>query len=60
MIQRISDEAIEFCLKHERNYSYTMVDMARDLKDARTRIAELERLSASQSEAMDMMDRGAL
>lgn len=29
-----------------------------DLADARTRLSEMERLSASQAEALDMMDRG--
>ena len=35
-------------------------DLCDEIVRLRTRIAELERLSASQSEAMDMMDRGAL
>lgn len=35
-------------------------DLALDLKEARARIAELERFSASQEEALGLMERGKL
>lgn len=35
-------------------------DLALDLRDARARIAELEKLSASQEEALSLADRGKL
>lgn len=37
-----------------------LVRLAYDLRDARARILELERYSASQEEALGMMERGNL
>lgn len=39
-------------------YVRTVLEIGLDLADARTRIAELERLSASQEEAHAARDRG--
>lgn len=39
---------------------YLAYSLALDLQDARARIAELERLSASQEEALQAMERGTM
>lgn len=39
---------------------YLAYTLALDLRDARTRIRELEALSASQAQALDLMEAGKL
>lgn len=61
---RVTDEQLTQILDSmwaDRNTRGTLKwQIAADLRDARARILELERLSASQEEAMAMMERGAL
>lgn len=60
MSQRITDEGIEQCIKDAPFYTPMIVKMALDLRDARARIRELEALSASQAQALDLMEAGKL
>lgn len=66
MKQRINDERlIWICGDLEAQEKYGIksdekLSLALDLKDARSEIARLKALSASQSEALDLADRGKL
>ena len=59
MTQRISDKLIDHVIKNQRDYTVTIIKFAMDLRDARTRIAELDTLSASQEQAHALRDAGA-
>lgn len=68
MSQRISDEQLRELAKgmaEDPRYaafvgSKVVIALILDLDDARARIAELERLSASQATALDLMEAGKL
>jgi hypothetical protein len=58
-----SDELVTLKAMYANNperIGYLAYTLALDLEEARARILELERYSASQEEALGMMERGSL